>query len=421
MSATIRRSGGWLLAILTLLNVLNFADRFLLQAFANSIIADLALTNFEFTLLTGLVFSVFYTVFGLFAGSLADRYDRPRLIAVGLVLWSALTAATGLARSFAHAAFARVFIGIGEAVLTPSAMSMLADTVPPHRRSLAVGVYYMGIPVGIGLSFIFAGLLGPALGWRGTFFALGGVGIVCALVLLALRDPPRGGDAGIGPEAQRIGSFRDSARGLAHALRTSLVLRLTLLGSACAIFVQGASVLDLVWWVQERGYTETRAQSITGVIFLVGGVLGAILGGAGADWAFRRSPGGRLMFLAIVYALVAPIGITYRLMAPDTMLFYLFAFIGAMSYMIPYGTTFITVQEVVPTNLRGAAVALLILFNTLVGHAGGAALAGYLADAFIASGLDQPITWAVLLTAAPGVLTIPLFWWAGRARARLSL
>lgn len=412
------KSGYALLAALTLLNVLNFADRFLLVSFAPSIIADLQLTKFQFTLLTGLVFSLSYVLFGLVAGSLADRHHRPRLIAAGLALWSGLTAATGMAMNFTHAAFARVFIGIGEAVLTPSSLSMLSDRLPPHRHGIAAAVYYLGIPIGVGSSFIFAGVMGPVLGWRGTFMALGLAGIVASLLVLLLADPPRGGGQGLGPEGQRIGSLRESAIGLAHALRTTPVLVLTLIGSASAIFVQGATVLDIVWWVQERGYTEARAQQLTGLLFLSGGIVGALVGGIVADAAYRRSRGGRLYFLAIAYILVIPVGLGYRLAPPDTFMFYLCAFIGAASFMIPYGATFSTVQEVVPVNLRGAAVALLVLFNTLIGHACGAALSGHLADSFTASGMDQPLTWAVIIASLPGLIAIPAFWFAGRLHAR---
>ena len=418
MNDTKTSHGYWLLIGLTLLNVLNFADRFLLVSFANSIIADLNLTKFQFTLLTGLVFSVFYALFGLFAGSLADRHHRPRLIAAGLAVWSALTAATGLAMNFLHAALARVFIGVGEAVLTPASLSMLSDTLPPHRRSLAAAVYYLGIPVGIGSSFIFAGVLGPILGWRGTFMALGAVGLVVALLVLLLTDPKRGGFEPLGPEAQPIGSFRDSVRGMWHAMRTTPVLTLTLLGGGAAIFVQGAAVLDIVWWVQERGFVEARAQQITGVIFLTGGILGALIGGFGADAAYKRSKGGRLMFLAVAYLLVLPVGLADRLITPDTALFYALAFIGSVSFMLPYGALFATVQEVVPVNLRGASVALLILFNTLIGHACGAALVGYLADLFATRGMSEPITWAILVASLPGLATVPLFYAAARMQAR---
>lgn len=417
MSKTVRSGGYGLLVGLTLLNVLNFADRFLLVSFANSIIADLQLTKFQFTLLTGLVFSVFYVVFGLFAGSLADRVNRPRLIAAGLALWSALTAATGLARNFFHAGLARVFIGVGEAVLTPAALSMLTDRLPRSQHGLAGAIYYLGIPIGVGSSFLFASVMGPIFGWRGTFMVLGGVGLVAAVAVLLLRDPPRGAqhaEMGLLP----ITSFRDSGVAIVKALRSSRVLVLTLCGSAAAIFVQGASVLDIVWWVQERGYTEGRAQQLTGLLFLVGGTVGAVFGGIGADWMYKRGRGGRLKFLAIAYIVVAPIALAFRLVAPDTVWFYGAAFIGAASFMLPYGTTYATVQECVPVNLRGVAIALLNLFSTLIGHALGAALAGFLADRFTTQGMDQPLTWAILFTSIPGLLAIPLFWWASHLHAR---
>jgi predicted MFS family arabinose efflux permease len=257
--------------------------------------------------------------------------------------------------------------------------------------------------------------MGPMLGWRGTFVALGLVGVVVAVVMLFVTDPPRGGGEPLSAEVQPIGSFRESARGLAHALRTSPVLVMTLIASACTTFVQGGTVLDIVWWVQERGFTEARAQQVTGAIFLVGGISGALLGGFGADWAYRRwGAAGRLWFIATAYAIVAPALLAYRLIPPDTLVFYGCAFVGSMSMMMFYGAAFPTVQEVVPVNLRGAAVALLILFNTLIGHAAGGALTGYLADAFTTSGMKEPLTWALLLAGLPGLFAIPAYALAAR-------
>lgn len=410
--------GYWLLAALTLLNVLNFGDRYLMVSFANSIITELQLSKFQFALLTGFVFSTFYVIFGLYAGSLADRFHRPRLIAAGLALWSGLTAATGLARNFVQVGLARVFIGVGEAVLTPASLSMLFDRLPLRQHGFAGAVYYLGIPVGIGSSFIFAALMGPTLGWRGTFMALGMVGLAASLLVLLLQDPPRVGHQASDAQVARIDSFGDTVAGLIKVLRSSPVLVLVLVGSAAAIFVQGASVLEIVWWVNERGYTDVHAQKITGQLFLFGGVFGAVAGGIGADLAYRRWRGGRLMFLALAYLIVAPAIVIFRLVPPDTPLFYGLYFIACASTMLPYGTTYATVQEVVPVNLRGAAIALLNLFATLIGHSTGAALAGHLADTFAASHMDQPLTWAILLTGIPGLISIPAFWWASKLHAR---
>ena len=154
------------LCFLTLLNVMNFVDRQLLSSFANFIVPELGLTNTQYGLLTGLVFIVFYAAMGLFMGALADKLHRPRLIAAGLALWSALTAASGAARGFVSLALPRMFIGVGESALTPTAMSILTDRFPARQLGFAAGFYYMGVPIGVGASLLVAGYLGPAIGWR---------------------------------------------------------------------------------------------------------------------------------------------------------------------------------------------------------------------------------------------------------------
>ena len=159
------------LMFLTLLNVMNFVDRQLLASFANWIVPDLGLTNTEFGLLTGLIFIFFYSVAGVFMGVLADRVNRTRLIAAGLALWSALTALSGMAKGFVSLAIPRLFIGVGESIMTPTAMSLLADRFPSSRLGFASGVYYMGVPIGVAASLFVVAYLEPLLGWRGCFYA----------------------------------------------------------------------------------------------------------------------------------------------------------------------------------------------------------------------------------------------------------
>ena len=317
-------------------------------------------------------------------------------------------------------AAARLFIGVGESLLTPAAMSMLSDTLPQHRRSLGASIYYLGVPLGVGGSFLFAAAAGPALGCRGSFTLLGAVGVLAAIAMLWMRDPPRGAldAADMSPEAQRIGSFADSARGMARALRSTPVLALTLAGSAAAVFAQGAAILDVVWWVRERGHDEAQTQRIVGALFLVGGIVGSLAGGFGAEWFRKRFAGGRLLFLAVAYAAILPLALVYRFVEPGNALFYALAFVFNASFMISYGATFPTVQEVVPIKLRGASVAVLILCNNLLGQALGAASAGYLADVLTARGVAEPLTWAIFLTLLPALLTVPAFWWASRLQAR---
>lgn len=418
MSPSNPRAAGTLLAALTFLNILNFADRYLLIAFSPAIYQDLQLTHLQFGLLTGIVFTGVYTVIGLFTGSLADRMHRPRLIAAGLALWSALTAATGMALSFAQMAAARMLIGVGEACLTPASMSLLADRFAPARRALAAGIYYMGYPLGIGGSFIFAGMVGPTLGWRGGFIALGLVGVAAALLVFWLmRDPQR--EAGARAQAHGgAGSFAESFRGIGRELRGNPAFSLTLLGSTLITFALGAGILDLLWWVKERGYAQVEAQKLLGLIFLVGGSLGAFLGGAGADWANARWAAGRLKFLGSAFLVAVPLVAAYRLVPAHSAVFYALAFIGSIITLILFGPALSVVQEVVPARHRASAVALFLLCGALIGAGGGNAAVGWLADAFTAAGRAQPITDALLTMQLVGALAIPVFFLAARAQAR---
>jgi len=407
------KGAGGLLLALTLLNLLNFADRYLLIAFSTSIIPELGLSNLQFGLLTGVVFTGLYTVLGLFAGSLADRVHRPRLIAVGLALWSGLTAATGLAKNFAQMAAARMLIGVGEACLTPASMSLLADRFPPARRAFASGVYYMGYPIGIGGSFIFAGIVGPSLGWRGGFIMLGAIGVIAALLVLWLmRDPQRSVT-----QSSSAGSFAGSFRAMAQELRGNRAFSLTLTACTILVFALGGGILDLLWWVKERGYAPAEAQKILGLVFLVGGALGAVLGGIGGDWAQKRSPGGRLKFLGWLFLLAAPLVTLYRFAPGHSALFYTLALVGSMVTLMLFGPALSAVQEQVPPQHRASAVALFLLCSALIGAGGGNALAGWLADFFTTGGYAEPLTLALLVMQGIAVLSIPVFFLAARAQS----
>jgi MFS transporter, Spinster family, sphingosine-1-phosphate transporter len=416
---TTARTGWGLLAALTFLNILNFADRFLLIAFSTAIVPELGLSNLQFGLLTGIVFVIVYSVFGLFAGALADRVHRGKLIAAGLALWSALTAATGLAKSFVQMALPRMLIGVGEACLTPAAMTLLAERLPASRRAMATGIYYMGYPLGIGGSFIFAGIIGPTLGWRAGFVILGGIGVVAAvLVWLFMRDPAREHRVGGLPRAPAT-PLSHSFHGIKAELRHNRAFALTLCGGTFLGFSLGAGVLDLLWWVHERGYPQAEGQKLLGTIFLFGGTLGAFIGGAGADWAHGRfGQGGRLKFLAAAILLTAPLVLAYRLAPGGSALFLVGAFVASIVTLLLFGPAFSAVQEQVPMEHRASAVAVLLFCGALLGGAFGNAAVGWLADIFIAAGLHEPLTVAILIVQTVGALSIPFFWLAAQAQAR---
>ncbi len=199
------------LAVLVLVYVFNFLDRQIPAILAERIKADLRVSDAQLGYLYGTAFAVFYAVFGIPLGRLADVWDRRRLIALGLGFWSLMTAASGLARSFAHLALARVGVGVGEASATPAAYSLLSDYFPPQRRATVLAIYSGGIYLGSGLGILlgglivdrwdaaFAGATAP-LGlkdWQAAFLAVGLPGLLLSAWVATLREPRRGRSEGI--------------------------------------------------------------------------------------------------------------------------------------------------------------------------------------------------------------------------------
>ena len=410
------------LGFVTLLNVMNFVDRQLLASFANFIVPDLGLTNTEFGLLTGLVFIIFYSVMGLLMGAAADVFHRPRLMAAALALWSGLTAASGAARGFVSLAVPRALIGIGESACTPTAMSMLADRFPPTRMGLAAGVYYTGVPLGAGLSLVIAGTLGPLIGWRNCFYALGALGLVLAIAMLFVQEQPRRGVETDGGSVPHLG-LRAILETLGRALKLAPALGLTIGGGVALHFVLGAAAFDQLWLVQERGFERAEIARLTGLIGIVGGILGNLFGGVAGDWWQQNTNQGRPMLLFWIMLALAPVGFAYRLVPPDSIWFWIGIFAGFFQLGAFYGPTFSTVQELVPPRIRGTVVAFYILMLNLVGLGIGVTAAGIAVDVLGRRGVEQPYTWTLLAFTVLASLSIPLFFLAGRRfhadRARL--
>jgi MFS family permease len=406
------------LGLLTLLNVLNFVDRQALPSFANFIVPELSLSATQFSYLTGIFFTFFYATMGLFTGVLADLLHRPRLIAAGLGTWSVLTAATGAATSFVGIAVPRMLIGIGESVLTPTAMSMLSDRFPASRLGLASGIYYMGVPIGVALSALVAGYLGPAIGWRHCFYVLGAIGVGFAALMLFAPETPRRRPAGAAAPAAPRQSLGVIVRTLGRALAASPALVCTMAGGVAFHFILGAAAFDQIWFVEERGFERAEILRISGWLALVGGVTGNLLGGAGSDWFLRRTGLGRPMFLALLLALFAPLGFAYRLVDPSSPWFWIAMTMGSVQLGMFYGPTFSSVQELVPANIRATVVGFYIMLLNVVGLGIGNTGAGIWVDRVKAAGGTDGYTQALLIFTAASLLALPLFVYAGRRFAR---
>ena len=416
------------LMFLTLLNVMNFVDRQLLASFANWIVPDLGLTNTEFGLLTGLIFIFFYSVAGVFMGVLADRVNRTRLIAAGLALWSALTALSGMAKGFVSLAIPRLFIGIGESIMTPTAMSLLADRFPSSRLGFASGVYYMGVPIGVAASLFVVAYLEPLLGWRGCFYALGGLGLALAAIMFFMKETPRKHEteALAKKEAEKEDqsgealteierpSVKEMLATLVQAFKSSPALLMTVLGGVAFHFVLGAATFEQLWFVQERGFDRSEIAELSGWLAFAGGIAGNLFGGIGGDWFLRKTGMGRPMFLFWIMLILTPISLYYRVIDPTSLFFLFGIFIGYFQLGCFYGPTFATVQELVPPQIRGTLVAFYILSLNFFGLGLGVTGGGIVVDWMIAEAISEPYTMTLLTFTALSLLAIPLFYFAGR-------
>ncbi|MEO8499851.1 MAG: MFS transporter [Vicinamibacteria bacterium] len=195
-----------ILAVLFAVSILNFVDRQILAILAGKVKADLMISDAQLGFLYGTVFGIFYAVFGVPLGVYADRGSRRNLIASGLALWSLMTAASGLATGFPTLALARVGVGVGEASASPAAYSLIADLFPKSRRATALGIYSLGIYVGIGLSSYIGGAVVDGWsaafapggepfglrGWQVAFLLSGLSGLFLVPIVLSLREPRRG-------------------------------------------------------------------------------------------------------------------------------------------------------------------------------------------------------------------------------------
>jgi MFS family permease len=315
-------------------------------------------------------------------------------------------------------AIPRMFIGVGESALTPTSMSLLSDRFPASRLGFASGFYYMGVPIGVGVSLLIAGYLGPAIGWRACFYVLGAIGVVLAVVMLFIRETPRHHVAAAGAAAAVAAPVRRGAGGLlstlVNALRSSPALMLTIAGGVVMHFVLGAASFDQLWYVQERGFERAEIARITGWIGMIGGVLGNLFGGVASDWYLRRTGMGRAMFLFWLGLVLMPFNIAYRVVDGGSPLFWIGVFTGYFGLGAFYGPTFSTVQELVPPQIRATMVAFYVLVLNLVGLGIGITIGGWVIDRLIASGARAPYSVTLLGFTLLSQLAWPLFLLAGR-------
>ena len=390
--------------------MINFVDRQFISSFAPFLKSDLGLSDTEIGLLTGIVFIFFYTVAGLFVGTLADRYNRTKIIGIGVILWSAFTAISGFAKNFFTLAAPRLFIGVGESTITPTTMSILSDRYEQKRLGFAAGFYYLGVPVGVGISLLIAGYLEPLIGWRGCFYLLGVIGLLLGFLMLFVKDSPRK-NISKKPESK---TFFEIISLLYKALSTSKSLVLTIIAGTLYHIVLGAAQFEVIWAVADKGFNPNTFGQINGWIFVVFGVLGSLFGGIASDWALKTYNLPRTWFLLILTLLLIPLAFT-RYLETDNILFWIGICSSAFSLGCFYGPIFAVIQELVPSSIKGTVVAFNLLCLNLLGIAIGSIVFGIMADYAVAQGYEDPYTNLLVgFSLMFLILGPPLYYFAGK-------
>jgi len=357
------------LLVLFLVNVLNFYDRQVLGAIFEPLRHEFHLSDTELGALTT-VFIMVYAVAGLPLGRLADRANRGRLLALGVAVWSGLTACGALAMNYATLLATRLGVGIGEAVCAPAATSWIGDLYPPERRTRAMAWFMMAVPAGGFLSFAVGGPVAQAYGWRAALVLAALPAAVLAPLLLRVREPARAArqQALLSPMSlARIPAFRWIAAS----------------GAIVNFVLYSFSFFLPAFLTRVHGLSVARAGVATGVGSGVAGVFGALGAGFLGDRLAGNLARGRLLAAAAAALAATPVALaairlpggTAALAVPLLMLAY-----GL--WQMYYGLVYAAIQDIVPAGLRATAMAAYYLAMYLCGAAFGPLVTGRLSDYF---------------------------------------
>jgi MFS family permease len=371
------RYANYALGLLCVVYVVNFVDRQVLSILLQSIKEDLDLSDSQLGLLSGTAFGIFYATLGIPIARLADVSSRKWVIAASLTLWSAATALCGTAVGFVSLLVYRIFVGVGEAGGSPPSHSIISDYFPAERRGTALGIFSLGVPLGILVGFFIGGWLDESLGWRTAFLVVGLPGIVLALVVaLTLREPPRGLSDGI---TTSEGTY--PAMEVLRFLWNLKSFRYTALGSGFYAFVGYSTVTwSPSFLMRSHGMEAGPVGTWLALIIGLGGAIGVYAGGVASDRWAARNPRGRAYVPAIATGVSLPFSIpVYLVASPEAALIWLM--IPSTLGMMYQGPAFAITQALASPKMRATAAALLLFVINIIGLACGPALTGMISDA----------------------------------------
>lgn len=383
----------WLtVAVLIVAYIFSYLDRQILSLMIEPVKHDLRLNDTQIGLIQGFFFAVFLAVAGLAIGRWIDTGRRLKILALGILFWSAMTVCCGLSRSFYALLVFRLGVGIGEAALTPAAYSVMSDSFSPKRLGLAFSVYGLGSYIGIGISYfagavilnktshlngVGSGVTGGLHPWQVAFILVGLPGLVVAYAIQKLKEPRRAaGDFAQKPTLSEVARyFRDN-----RAVLLSI--------NAAIAFASIMTFSALAWapsfYIRHFGMTASQVGASFGAVIVIAGVLGLLLSGLVGDMVVRKGlKHGRLAAMAVFCTCAAPFAVAAPL--ADTAQLSLVLFCPAL--LLTTGATTlgsVSLQEATPNRMRGVSASLLGLFVNLLGAGAGPTIIALATDYVLA-------------------------------------
>lgn len=394
------------LAMLLLVYTFNFVDRQILGILAPAIKTELSLSDSQLGMLGGLAFALLYSTLAIPLAWLADRTSRTWVITVSLGVWSAFTAACGLAGSFGQLFLARLGVGVGEAGGVAPSYALIADYFPPASRARALAVYSLGIPLGSAAGVMLGGYLASAIDWRTAFLAVGLAGVVIApLFRLVVREPKR---VAVSDDAVPIARVF----GILAVKRSFWLLSFGAASSSMCGY-------GLAFWLPsllKRSFALDLVATgkFYGALLLIGGVAGVLLGGVLGDRLGQRDKGAYAKAPAISFFIAVPL-FAAGILSHSTTAAFLFLLIPQALAYVWLAPVITAVQHLVPAHMRATASATFLLVNNLIGLGAGTWVMGALSDGFTARFADDALRYAMLSGLAFYLLAGVLMWRAARS------
>jgi MFS family permease len=357
------------LTLLTALNLLNYADRNVLFAVQPLVQQEFHINKQQVGYLTS-AFLLCYMFAAPFVGPLADRYSRKLIIVVGAMFWSGLTLLTAVTHTYGELLVRHTLVGVGEATFVTIAPTFVADLFAENKRGRILGVFYLAIPVGSAVGYLLGGHLAPIHGWRFPFYIAAAPGFVIALLVLFLKEPPRG----------QFDSLKETPeRGTVFGLVRNPAFLTATLGMAMMTYSLGGIQ---VWMPQflfsERHYTLEKANFYFGIIIVVDGILASLAGGWLGDYLLRRTKSSYYLVSAVSMALGIPFMIVALFVPGRAMI----PAIAVAAFFLLFNTSPLNAAVInsVGAHIRATALAVNIFIIHILGDVPSPTMMGWVAD-----------------------------------------